>query len=146
MPPEPPGNSFKALKSAEAAGQEANKTSNAESAASKASAAVGEDRGRGQPAAYQIGSGSSTKKASGEQPSSEVGTKPPSLTAPPTGAATGKTKPNNDPNKWNAPIAGAKTAIYGALLGFIFLGPPGAILFGLVGFGVGYFMKKMNDA
>jgi len=49
----------------------------------------------------------------------------------------------DDPNKWNDTIAGAKTAIWAGIIGFILGGPAGLMVCALVGFGAGYFMHKM---
>jgi|GEM_PF-6225144 len=50
----------------------------------------------------------------------------------------------DDPNKWNNTIAGGKMAIWAALIGFVFGGPAGMMLFAAVGFGAGYFIKKIG--
>lgn len=69
------------------------------------------------------------------------------VTVPPTGdlTATPAEKPA-DPNRWNNTIAGTKGALYGALLGFIFGGPMGMLVFGMVGFAAMYGISKMNNS
>jgi len=65
---------------------------------------------------------------------------------PAHGALTADPKAKTpDPNRWNSTIFGAKGAIYGGLLGFIFGGPVGALVFGALGFGAAYFVHKMNN-
>lgn len=66
---------------------------------------------------------------------------------PPTGdLVASPPEKKDDPNKWNDTIAGAKGALYGALLGFIFGGPMGMLVFGMVGFAAMYGISKMNNS
>ncbi|MDD5628543.1 MAG: hypothetical protein PHU21_05735 [Elusimicrobia bacterium] len=64
--------------------------------------------------------------------------------APPHGDPPAAPVKPEDPNKWNSTIAGGKMALWAALIGFVFGGPIGALAFGMVGFGAGYFMHKMG--
>ncbi len=65
-------------------------------------------------------------------------------TPPPQGDTPSEKKDPDDPNKWNATIAGGKAAIWAGLIGFILGGPVGLMTCALLGFGAGYFIHKMS--
>jgi hypothetical protein len=86
--------------------------------------------GQGQGAPVQQSSSTSSQFTPTLKP---VG--PPDVTAAPA---------KDDPNKYNNMLVGAQYGILGGLLGFILLGPAGVLLAAAVGFGMGYYINKLN--
>jgi hypothetical protein len=77
---------------------------------------------------------------------SDLKVPPKAAEPPPLGVHEAKPDKALDANRWNVTIAGVKTAVVGGLLGYIFAGPAGLVVAAALGFGAGYFMKKMNDS